>query len=123
MRNGEFFANGVPSDRWESMKQTFKINQHDWQKTSNPDAPIVFVLQPQDNWSMNELNPVDWFLDVYKKLRPLTKRKFIVRPHPNHVAAMENRIEEFPADVQVVIGQKFFKGDEKKHYRFHFQDA
>ena len=40
MRNGEFFANGVPSDRWESMKQTFKINQHDWQKTSNPDENL-----------------------------------------------------------------------------------
>jgi hypothetical protein len=25
--------------------------------------------------------------------------------------------------VQVVIGQKFFKGDEKKHYRFNYQEA
>jgi hypothetical protein len=25
--------------------------------------------------------------------------------------------------VQVVIGQKFFQGDEKKYYRFNFQDA
>jgi len=73
---------------------------------------------------MNELDPIEWFKDVYKKLRPLTKRKFIVRPHPNHVAAMEKRLDEFPKDgVEVIIGQKFFKGDEKKYYRFNYQDA
>ena len=32
--------------------------------------------------------------------------------------------DEFPKDnVQVIIGQKFFKGDEKKYYRFNYQDA
>ena len=89
----------------------------------NPDAPILFVLQPKDNWSMNELDPIDWFNDVYKKLRPLTKRKFLVRPHPNHVSAMEQRNGEFPPDCDVIIGQKHFQGDEKKYYRFNFQQA
>ena len=83
----------------------------------------MFVLQPKDNWSMNELDPIDWFHKVYDKLRPITDRKFIVRPHPNHVVAMENRLNEFPEDVEVHIGQKYFQGDEKKYYRFHFQEA
>lgn len=83
----------------------------------------MFVLQPKDNWSMNELDPIDWFKGVYDKLRPITDRKFIVRPHPNHVVAMENRMKEFPEDVEVHIGQKYFQGDEKKYYRFHFQEA
>ena len=39
------------------------------------------------------------------------------------MAAMENRKDEFPADCELIIGQKFFKGDEKKHYRFNFQEA
>ena len=73
---------------------------------------------------MNELDPIEWFKSVYDKIRPLTKRKFIVRPHPNHVAAMEKRLGEFPKDnVEVIIGQKFFTGDEKKYYRFDFQKA
>tara|TARA_A100001515_G_scaffold137827_1_gene130846 strand:+ start:393 stop:1379 length:987 start_codon:yes stop_codon:yes gene_type:complete len=123
MNNGNFLSDNSPPDRWEKMKKIWNINYAPWQK-SEPDDPILFVLQPQDNWSMNELDPIKWFNDVYKKIRPLTKRKFIVRPHPNHVAAMENRINEFPKDgVQVVIGQKFFKGDEKKHYRFNYQEA
>ena len=123
MNNGNFLSDNSPPDRWEKMKKIWNINYAPWQK-SEPDDPILFVLQPQDNWSMNELDPIKWFNDVYKKIRPLTKRKFIVRPHPNHVAAMENRINEFPTDgVQVVIGQKFFKGDEKKHYRFNYQEA
>ncbi len=122
MNDGNFLSDNSPPDRWERMKKIWNINYAPWKKL-NTDDPILFVLQPQDNWSMNELDPIRWFNDVYKTLRPLTKRKFIVRPHPNHVAAMENRIEEFPADVQVVIGQKFFKGDEKKHYRFNYQDA
>ena len=123
MNNGNFLSDNSPPDRWEKMKKIWNINYAPWQK-SKPDDPILFVLQPQDNWSMNELDPIKWFNDVYKKIRPLTKRKFIVRPHPNHVAAMENRINEFPKDgVQVVIGQKFFKGDEKKHYRFNYQES
>ena len=122
MNNGNFLSDNSPPDRWERMKKIWNINYAPWQKLKQDD-PILFVLQPQDNWSMNELDPIKWFNDVYNKLRPMTKRKFIVRPHPNHVAAMENRIKEFPKDVQVIIGQKFFKGDEKKHYRFNYQDA
>jgi len=122
MNNGNFLSDNSPPDRWEMMRSLWNIKYEPWRKPT-PDAPILFVLQPKDNWSMNELDPIDWFNDVYKKLRPLTKRKFLVRPHPNHMAAMENRIKEFPKDCEVIIGQKFFAGDEKKHYRFNFQDA
>ena len=122
MNNGNFLSDNSPPDRWEMMRSLWKVKYEPWRKPT-PDAPILFVLQPKDNWSMNELDPIDWFNDVYKKLRPLTKRKFLVRPHPNHMAAMENRIKEFPKDCEVIIGQKFFAGDEKKHYRFNFQDA
>jgi hypothetical protein len=72
---------------------------------------------------MNELDPVDWFNGVYKTLRPLTARKFLVRPHPNHMAAIADRAKEFPNDVELVIGPKFFSGDNKKFYRFNFQEA
>jgi hypothetical protein len=122
MNNGDFLSDNSPADRWEMLKKEFNVSYEPWRK-SNPDDPILFVLQPKDNWSMNELDPIEWFKDVYKTLRPLTKRKFIVRPHPNHVAAMESRIAEFPADVEVAIGQKHFMGDDKKYYRFHFQEA
>jgi hypothetical protein len=122
MNNGNFLSDNSPPDRWEMMKELWKVKYEPWRKPT-PDAPILFVLQPKDNWSMNELDPIDWFNDVYKKLRPLTKRKFLVRPHPNHMAAMDERKNEFPKDCEVIIGQKFFAGDEKKHYRFNFQDA
>ena len=122
MNNGNFLSDNSPPDRWEMMKELWKVKYEPWRKPT-PGAPILFVLQPKDNWSMNELDPIDWFNDVYKKLRPLTKRKFLVRPHPNHMAAMDERKNEFPKDCEVIIGQKFFYGDEKKHYRFNFQDA
>jgi len=32
-------------------------------------------------------------------------------------------LQEFPADVEVAIGKKHFVGDDKKYYRFHFQEA
>ena len=122
MNNGNFLSDDSPADRWEAAKTRWNVKSDAWRK-SNQDDPIMFVLQPKDNWSMNELDPIDWFHKVYDKLRPITDRKFIVRPHPNHVVAMENRLNEFPEDVEVHIGQKYFKGDEKKYYRFHFQEA
>jgi len=122
MNNGNFLSDNSPPDRWEMMKSLWNIKYEPWRK-SNPNDPILFVLQPQDNWSMNQLDPVEWFNDVYKKLRPLTKRKFKIRPHPNHGPHMESRKKEFPEDCELIIGQKYFQGDEKKHYRFHYQDA
>ena len=122
MNNGNFLSDNSPPDRWEMMKKLWNVKYEPWRK-SNPDDPILFVLQPEDNWSMNQLDPVKWFNDVYKILRPLTKRKFKIRPHPNHGPQMENRRKEFPNDCELVIGQKYFQGDEKKHYRFHYQDA
>jgi hypothetical protein len=122
MNNGNFLSDNSPPDRWEMMKKLWNVKYEPWRK-SNPNDPILFVLQPEDNWSMNQLDPVKWFNDVYKILRPLTKRKFKIRPHPNHGPQMENRRKEFPNDCELVIGQKYFQGDEKKHYRFHYQDA
>ena len=112
-----------PGHHWRVSLYSPMNNGNFLSDNSNQDDPIMFVLQPKDNWSMNELDPIEWFLSVYKKLRPITDRKFIVRPHPNHSVAIENRKNEFPEDVEVYIGQKYFTGDEKKYYRFHFQEA
>ena len=122
MNNGDFLSDNSPPDRWEAAKTRWNIKSEPWRK-SNQEDPIMFVLQPKDNWSMNNLDPIEWFHGVYEKLRPITDRKFIVRPHPNHVVNIEERMKEFPDDVEVIIGQKYFQGDEKKYYRFHFQEA
>ena len=122
MNNGNFLSDNSPPDRWEHMKKIWNIKYEPWRK-SNQEDPILFVLQPKDNWSMNELDPIQWFKDVYDKIRPITDRPFLIRPHPNHMAHIEERINEFPEDCKVIIGQKFFAGDEKKYYRFNFQEA
>ena len=122
MNDGNFLSDNSPSDRWEMLVKKFNVKYEPW-KTSKKDEPILFGLQPKDNWSMNELDPIDWFNDVYKRLRPLTKRKFIVRPHPNNVSNILQRSNELPNDIELQYTQKNFVGDEKKHYRFHFQEA
>ena len=122
MNNGNFLSDDSPPDRWEMMKKLWNVKYEPWRQSEQKD-PILFVLQPKDNWSMNELDPIQWFNDVYSKIRPLTSREFLIRPHPNHMAHIEDRIGEFPKDCKVIIGQKFFSGDEKKYYRFDFQKA
>ena len=88
----------------------FNVKYEPWRK-SNEGDPIIFVMQPKDNWSMNELDPIDWFNDVYKKLRPLTDRKFIVRPHPNNVSNLIERRNELPNDIELQYTKKHFVGD------------
>ena len=112
MNNGNFLSDNSPPDRWEMMKSLWNVKYEPWRQSEQKD-PILFVLQPKDNWSMNELDPIQWFNDVYSKIRPLTSREFLIRPHPNHMAHIEDRIGEFPKDCKVIIGQKFFSGDEK----------
>jgi hypothetical protein len=122
MNDGDFLSDNSPSDRWDMMVKKFKVKYEPWRK-SDQDDPIIFVLQPKDNWSMNELDPIEWFNGVYEKLRPATDRKFIVRPHPNHVASIVARKGDLPEDVELQYTQQHFAGDEKKFYRFHFQEA
>ena len=122
MNNGNFLSDDSPPDRWNMMNRLWNIRYEPWRK-SNENDPILFVLQPKDNWSMDELDPIDWFKDVYNKIRPLTKRKFLIRPHPNHMAQMINRKNEFPNDCELIQGKSHWAGDEKKYYRFNFQDA
>jgi len=122
MNNGDFLSDNSPSDRWDMMKSLWNVKHEPWRK-SNQDDPILFVLQPKDNWSMNELDPIDWFMGVYEKLRPITERKFLIRPHPNHMAQMINRKNEFPEDCELLEGKAHWVGDEKKYYRFNFQEA
>ena len=122
MNDGNFLSDNSPSDRWEMLVKKFNVKYEPWRK-SNPADPIIFVMQPKDNWSMNELDPIDWFKGVYEKLRPITNRKFIVRPHPNNVSNILEREKELPNDVEIQYTKKHFVGDEKKYYRFHFQDV
>ena len=122
MNDGNFLSDNSPGDRWEMMCEKFKVKYEPWRKSEQGD-PIVFVLQPKDNWSMNELDPIEWFNGVYEKLRPATDRKFIVRPHPNHVASIVDRIKELPDDIELQYTQKHFSGDEKASYRYNFQDV
>ena len=122
MNDGNFLSDNSPSDRWDMLVKKFNVKYEPWRK-SNPSDPIIFVMQPKDNWSMNELDPIDWFKGVYEKLRPITNRKFIVRPHPNNVSNILEREKELPSDVEIQYTKKHFVGDEKKYYRFHFQDV
>jgi len=122
MNDGDFLSDNSPSDRWDMLVKKFNVKYEPWRK-SNKEDPIIFVLQPKDNWSMNELDPIDWFNSVYNKLRPMTDRKFIARPHPNNVSNILERKNELPDDVEIQYTQKHFVGDEKKFYRFHFQEA
>ena len=122
MNNGDFLSDNSPADRWEKMKALWNIRYEPWRK-SNQEDPILFVLQPKDNWSMDELDPITWFMDVYEKLRPITDSTFLIRQRPNHMAQMINSKNEFPEDCILIEGQPHYKGDEKKYYRFNFQDA
>ena len=122
MNNGNFLSDNSPGDRWNMMKDLWNVKYEPWRK-SNQDDPILFGLQPKDNWSMDELDPIDWFNGVYEKIRPATDRKFLIRPHPNHMAQMINRKNEFPEDCELLEGPAHFVGDGKKYYRFNFQEA
>ena len=46
MNDGNFLSDNSPSDRWEMMKSLWNVKYEPWRK-SNPEDPILFVLQPK----------------------------------------------------------------------------
>ena len=87
------------------------------------DGDFLSDNSPSDRWEML-VKKFDVKHEPWRKSNQDDPIIFVMqRPHPNNVSNILERENELPDDVEIQYTQKNFVGDEKKYYRFHFQEA
>ena len=80
--NTNNYANANSTDvKWNQIKQTLGIDLMPWRTQGNH---ILVCLQRDGGWSMKGTDMAQWTHATVRRLRTLTKRHIVIRPHPKH---------------------------------------
>jgi hypothetical protein len=76
---GFYFDKDVDPDRWKKISLNLNINMKPYRTQGEH---ILICLQRNGGWSMAGLNVIDWLDATIKKIKLVSNRPIIVRPHP-----------------------------------------
>jgi hypothetical protein len=80
--NTNNYANrGSDGLKWEEIKTALRIGMKPWRSMGNH---ILICLQRDGGWSMKGTDMAQWADETVRKLRTITQRPIVIRPHPSH---------------------------------------
>jgi hypothetical protein len=80
--NTNNYANANSNDsKWRQIQTQLGINLKSWR--TNGDHVLV-CLQRDGGWSMKGTDMTDWTRQTVQRLRSITNRPILIRPHPKH---------------------------------------
>ena len=80
--NKDVYANQQSDDtKWRAVQQKFNLQLRPWRSQGEH---ILVCLQRDGGWSMKGVDMAQWTYDTVHRLRELTDRPILVRPHPKH---------------------------------------
>lgn len=80
--NTDQYANANSTEeKWQQIKETLNIDLKPWRIDGKH---ILVCLQRDGGWSMKGVNMNQWTDQTVRKLRTLTDRPILIRPHPKH---------------------------------------
>jgi len=79
------------NDRWNSLLKLSKYQPTPWR--TNGDH-ILLLLQRQKGWMMKQVDNIEWGLKAIKRIREVSNRKILVRPHPSQLK-LDQSLEKF----------------------------
>lgn len=80
--NTNNYANTNSSDhKWKQIKSKLGLDLQPWRVQGNH---ILVCLQRDGGWSMKGTDMSDWTDRTVRRLRNLTARPIVIRPHPKH---------------------------------------
>jgi hypothetical protein len=78
--NTDNYANYASTDtKWQQIKHTLRIDMKPWRVMGNH---VLVCLQRDSGWSMKGTDMVAWADTTVRRLRELTNRPIMIRPHP-----------------------------------------
>lgn len=80
--NTNNYANTNSTDaKWHQIQQALGLNLNDWRQQG---SHVLVCLQRDGGWSMKGTDMTEWTYRTVRKLRGLTDRPIMIRPHPKH---------------------------------------
>jgi len=76
---GFYFDKEIDPSRWQKISANLGLELKPWRTQGNH---ILICLQRNGGWSMRGLDVNTWANNTIAKLKTLTKRPIVVRPHP-----------------------------------------
>lgn len=67
------------SEKWNRIQQELNLEYRPWRTNGNH---ILICGQRDGGWSMKGTNMETWLIDTVKKIRTVSSRPIVVRPHP-----------------------------------------
>jgi hypothetical protein len=80
--NTNNYANANSSNsKWQQIRQRFNLSLSSWRTQG---THVLVCLQRDGGWSMKGTNMVEWTKQTVQRLRSITNRPILIRPHPKH---------------------------------------
>jgi len=84
-----FYANkDSTSERYNSIATALKLELKPWKKTGDY---VLLLMQRNSGWSMKGSSPIEWVIDKIQRLKTVTNKLIVVRPHPSVTITPEER--------------------------------
>jgi hypothetical protein len=80
--NTNNYANANSDDsKWQQIQQRFNLSLSPWRTQG---THVLVCLQRDGGWSMKGTDMVAWTRQTVQRLRSITNRPIVIRPHPKH---------------------------------------
>jgi len=87
--------------KWHMIQQHLGLTLNPWR--SNGDH-VLLCLQRDGGWSMKGTDMTQWTKDTVYRLRSVTDRRIVIRPHPKHHMNL-SELTSLPGVVQSSVGR------------------
>lgn len=95
--NTDNYANHNSTDaKWQQIKHTLQIDMKPWRVVGNH---VLVCLQRDGGWSMKGTDMVQWANSTVRRLRELTQRPIVIRPHPSHPVDLSELLHLYQVTV------------------------
>jgi len=69
------------NSKWQQIQQRFNLSLSPWRTQG---THVLVCLQRDGGWSMKGIDMVAWTRQTVHRLRSITNRPIVIRPHPKH---------------------------------------
>jgi hypothetical protein len=69
------------NSKWQQIQTKLNLNLKPWRTQG---THVLVCLQRDGGWSMKGINMVEWTRQTVQRLRSITNRPIVIRPHPKH---------------------------------------
>jgi hypothetical protein len=88
------------NSKWQQIQTKLNLDLKPWQTQG---THVLVCLQRDGGWSMKGTNMVEWTRQTVQRLRSITNRPIVIRPHPKHKINLSD-LTRLPGVSESVVG-------------------